>query len=84
LTSQLVDASAKYRKICQSPSETASKAAVHDAMGSSTAAEQEAHFNQAQAEAKARLASPECKELAIQRDTISARLNTVLKAGAPK
>lgn len=84
LTAQLLDASAEYRKACQTPSDAVSKAAVHDAMGSATPAQQRAHFDQAQAESKARLASPACQQLAAKRDAISARLNVALKAGAPQ
>lgn len=84
LTAQLLDASAQYRRTCQTPSDAVSKAAVHDALGSTTPAEQKAHFDQAQAESRARLASPVCQDLAAKRDAIGTRLNAVLKQGAPK
>ncbi len=82
LTAQLLDASAEYRRTCQTPSDAVSKAAVHDALGSTTPAQQKAHFDQAQAESKARLASPVCQQLAAKRDAIGTKLNAVLKQGA--
>lgn len=84
LTAQLLNASAEYRRTCQTPSDAVSKAAIHDALGSTTAAQQKAHFDQAQAEAKARLASPVCQQLAAKRDAIGTKLNAVLKQGAPQ
>ncbi len=84
LTAKMLDASAEYRRVCQTPSDAVSKAAVHDALGSTTSAQQKAHFDQAQAESKARLASPVCQQLAAKRDAIGTKLNAVLKQGAPQ
>jgi len=84
LTGQLLEASADYRRICQTPSDAVSKAAVHDALGSTTPAEQKAHFDQAEKESRARLASPACKELAAKRDAIGTQLEAVMKRGVPK